>query len=169
MDLCKKFESKIKDQIRTIKELSFDRLYDPVGGYKGISNIADFQGYIYPYSFYLECKTISGNTFNFSNLTETQYEGGLAKTKFKGIYSGVLIWWYEKDITAFFDIREIKKWKDLGNKSINVKDLDKIDHILLKGKKKSVYFEYDMIDFVKRLYLRMASKYKRDCMEVKDV
>jgi hypothetical protein len=48
-------------------------------------------------------------------------------------------------------------WRDIGNKSINIKNIqdkhtERIRHIVIQGKKKRVYFEYDMENFLRKLY-----------------
>ena len=48
-DFGKAFESKFKEDFKkTFPNGSLDRIYDSVSGYKSISNIADFIGYVYP-------------------------------------------------------------------------------------------------------------------------
>lgn len=60
----KAFEKVFKeDFLNTVPGSTIDRLYDPTGGFVGISNISDYIGYAYPHIFYLECKSIQGNTF----------------------------------------------------------------------------------------------------------
>ena len=62
----KKFEEKLKSDFLKIDGVSKDRLYDPVGGFKGIKNICDYIVYMYPNIFYIECKSHEGNTFPIS-------------------------------------------------------------------------------------------------------
>ena len=80
----KQFEKKFANDFLKIENSSLDRLYDVTSGYKSISQISDFIGYIYPNIFYLECKTHKGNTFPLANLT--QYEKLLPKVGIKGWY-----------------------------------------------------------------------------------
>ena len=48
-DFGKAFESKFKEDFKkTFPNGSLDRIYDSVSGYKSISNIDDFIGYVYP-------------------------------------------------------------------------------------------------------------------------
>jgi hypothetical protein len=52
--------------------------------------VSDFIGYIYPYLFYIECKSTQGNTFPFSRLT--QLEKLAKKIGIKGVNPGAIIW-----------------------------------------------------------------------------
>ena len=56
---------------------------------RGVSNISDSIAYCYPFHFYLECKSIKGNTFPLSNLK--QYDKLIDKRPVKGIRRGVII------------------------------------------------------------------------------
>lgn len=85
----KKFEHKFEEDFLKIPGSSLDRLYDPGFGLRGVSNICDFIGYIYPNIYYLECKSKKGNTFPLTNLT--QYEKLLKKIKVRGAVVGVII------------------------------------------------------------------------------
>lgn len=143
MSKAKEFEDIIKKCLAVVPNNSITRLYDPTGGYGGVHNIADFQGYKYPYQYYLECKTTAGNTLPLTNITTGQLEGMLEQSRTPGIVAGVIIWFYEKDITCFVPINEISRLLASGYKSVNVKDLCGIQHFLLVGTKKRVYWEYD--------------------------
>jgi len=116
--LGKKFETKFKEDFKKIPESIVDRLYDVTMGYKKISQVSDFICYHFPLIFYLECKTIKGKSFPFSNLR--QYEKLLEKDGIKGVITGVIIWYYEQDIVGFVPISAIKKLKEEGKKSLNV-------------------------------------------------
>ena len=93
--LAKNFELKVKEDWLKLPNSTIERLYDPVGGYNGVRNISDFIAYAYPQIWFIECKTIKGNTFPFSNLS--QYERLLGKKGIKGVRAGAIIWFYEKD------------------------------------------------------------------------
>lgn len=44
----KKFEAIFKQDFLRLADSTIDRLYDPGFGMRGISNISDFIGYVYP-------------------------------------------------------------------------------------------------------------------------
>ena len=86
----KKWEAKFKeDFLRSVPDSTIDRLYDTMGGYIAVTNISDFIGYSYPNIFYLECKSIQGNTFPFSNLS--QYDKLTKKVGIHGVRAGVIL------------------------------------------------------------------------------
>ena len=142
----KQFEAIVRQAFEKVPGVSIDRLHDQTNGFKGSSNICDFVVYKEPYEFYFECKSIHGNTFPFTNITDKQYTGLLEKSKIPGVYAGLIIWYVDKDITIFVPINTIRIWKEQTDmKSIpsNIADKD-LDVIGLKGKKKRVFFDYEM-------------------------
>lgn len=125
-----------------------DRLNDNTAGFKGVVGICDFIVYKYPNIMYLECKSCHGNTFPLSNITQTQWNGLLEKDLFQGVYAGVMIWWIDKDVTKFVPIYDLQLFADNGAKSIR---FDTALGIEVPGKKKRVFFEYDMEKFWEEL------------------
>lgn len=87
----KKFEAKFrKDWELTVPDSLLFRIPDQVTGYYGTSqNICDFIGYCYPKLFLLETKSVHGNTFPFTNLS--QYDKLINYIDMKGVISGVII------------------------------------------------------------------------------
>lgn len=146
----KEFESVVRKAFETVDNLSVDRFPDPMRGFLGVRNICDFGLYKKPYQYYFECKTTHGNTLHFSSaISKNQLHGLLEKSNIEGVVAGILVWFIAHDITAFVPIQEIKKQIDAGKKSLNVKDLknQEINFIELRGKKKRVFFDYDMNKF----------------------
>lgn len=137
----KQFENVIKESFEKCKDISVDRLHDQTTGYMGSSNICDFIVYRYPTIMYIECKSIHGNVWSLSNLSENQYRGLLKKSKIKGVVAGVIVWWVDRDVTTFFPIEYLKHIKDYGYKSIHYENENGIK---IPGKKKKVFFDYDM-------------------------
>ena len=61
-----------------------------------------------------------------------------------GVRAGVLCWWVDKDVTKWLDINYLDCLRKLGEKSIRYDDsVGKV----ISGRKKKVYFEYDMRSF----------------------
>lgn len=146
----KQFEEIIKQAFLQVPDTSVDRLHDQTTGYLGSANICDFIIYRYPYQYYIECKTIHGNTFPLDNLTDNQRNGLLDKSRIKGVIAGVIIWWVDKDITRFIPIQTIKTLRDNKFKSIRF-DMTTLPTIEVKGKKKRVFFDYDMEALLKNI------------------
>ena len=96
----KQFEQKFFRDFKTsFPDGTIDRIYDTTNGYKTISNISDFIGYVYPNILYLECKSHQGNTFPLVNLT--QYEK--LKNEIKSM---------KEELTKLKETSNIDMWKD---------------------------------------------------------
>ena len=143
----KQFESVIKTSFEN-SNFCIDRLHDQTNGFKGSQNICDFVVFRQPNIMYLECKSCHGNTLPFSNITQTQWNGLLEKDLYCGVYAGVMIWWIDKDITKFVPIYNLQILADSGAKSIR---FDTALGIEVPGKKRRVFFEYDMEKFWEEL------------------
>lgn len=143
-NLGKKFEQKFKEDFaQSFPNGTIDRLYDVTLGYKTISQVCDFIGYDYPNIMYLECKTIKGNTFPLSNLT--QYDKLIEKKDVKGAIVGAVIWFYEHDKVVFVPIKTFEKLKDDDKKSVNIKYLEnKLYNIIeIPSIKKRIFMDSD--------------------------
>lgn len=141
----KKFEAQFKKDWLRIPNISIDRLYDTMNGYKSISQVCDYIVYHYPNIFYLEVKTHKGNTFPFSNLT--QYDKLQEKRGIRGVRAGVVLWLYEHDAIMYVSAYEISRMKHDGLKSINIKMYNdencKYKIVKIPSIKKRVFFESD--------------------------
>ena len=115
----KAWEQKIREDFVKVEGSTLDRLYDSVSGYKTISNISDFIGYIYPNIFYLEAKSCKGNTFPLTKLT--QYEKLKCKVGVPGVRVGVLLWFIEHDTVLYVPVSTVTKMLEDGKKSVNIK------------------------------------------------
>ena len=145
----KEFERQVYKNFSELENVSIDRIPDQVTRYKGSSsNICDFIVYDKPNLIYLECKTVHGSTLPFSNIRENQWNGLLEKSEIDGVIAGVMCWWVDKDVTKFIPIQLIDVLRnELGAKSIRF-DFLHPDAIYIHGKKKRVFYEYDMLQFL---------------------
>ena len=142
------FEEVVREAFVKVPNVSIDRLHDQTTGFKGSQNICDFIVYKEPYEYYFECKSVHGNTLPFSNITETQWKGLLEKSKIEGVFAGVICWWIDKDVTRFIPIQMLEILKtELIAKSIRF-DFLHPDVVYIHGKKKRVFFDYDMGEFL---------------------
>lgn len=139
--LGKKFEQKFKEDFLKIPGSTVDRLYDVTLGYKTISQVCDFIGYIYPNIAYIECKAHKGNTFPLSNLT--QYEKLLTKKDIYGAITGAVIWFYERDKVLFAPIKTIEQMKNDGKKSIKYTDNELYNIIDVPSVKRRTFMDSD--------------------------
>lgn len=142
------------ESFEKVPNVSIDRLHDQTNGFRGSQNICDFIVYKEPYEYYIECKSVHGNILPFSNITDTQWNGLLQKSQIEGVFAGVICWWVDKDITRFIPIQVLQMLKNDGKKSLNcywdscVDVYNKRYSIPeIKGKKKRVFFDYDMEEF----------------------
>ena len=104
---------------------SFDRIPDQMTGYYQISrNICDFVCYKFPYQYYIESKSTWHDRFDFSMLTDTQYQGLLDKSALQGVYALVVVLFASYQRAILLDIREIKRLIDSSTKSLNIKKID---------------------------------------------
>ena len=153
----KQFEEVVRQCFERVPNTSVIRLPDPTNGYLGIRNISDFIVYNYPNQYFIECKSVHGNTLPFSNITDNQWNGMLEMSKIKGVIAGVVCWWVDKDKTYFLPIQNLRvQREEFEKKSIGldyILDSPRTNWIEIKGKKKRVFFDYDMADFIERIKL----------------
>ena len=146
-NLGKKFEAIIGDSFRAMTDVSVDRIPDQTMKFKDRKNVSDYIVYKYPHQYYVECKSVHGNTLPIAKITQLEplWEKEVLT---KGVISGVMCWWIDKDITRWIPVEEIVKRKADGKKSIRF-DEDIEGSKTIAGRKKKVYFEYDMKTFFK--------------------
>lgn len=156
----KQFENVIREAFERVEGVSIDRLNDNTAGFKGVAGICDFIVYKEPYEYYIECKSVHGNTLSihsndpkhkYGNISNTQWEGLLEKSQIEGVTAGIICWWIDKDKTVFIPIQTLELMRTVGMKSVRYDAIDDCDGdtdmLELKGKKKRVFYEYNMEDF----------------------
>lgn len=139
----KAFEAKFLDDFSKLKDVSIDRIYDSVSGYKTISNISDFICYHSPNIFYVECKSILGNTFNLAGLR--QYNKLVKKVGIPGVRTGVIIWFRDHDKVVYVPTSEVTKMKADGVKSVHIKYLTTQEYKIIEipSRKRITYLDSD--------------------------
>ena len=140
-DYGKPFESQFKSDFLKLEGSSIDRLYDVMNGYKSIKQISDYIGYVYPYIFYLECKTHKGASIPFDKIT--QYENLKKKVGIPGVRSGVVLWLYEKDKVFYIPTNTITQIMNDGEKSVGLRHIGKYRMIEIPSTKKRVFMDSD--------------------------
>ena len=156
----KQFEGVIKESFMNVSNTSVYRLHDDMSGMYGVANVSDFIVYHYPYQYFLECKAVHGNLLSinsndpkrkYGNISNTQWEGMLELSKIKGVHCGILCWWVDHDITKFIPMQMLQSMRENGGKSIRFDCIacNGYSTIPIDGKKKRVFFEYDMNLFFK--------------------
>ena len=134
------------------------RLPDQQGGYagEGGSNPCDFLCYSGDCVLMLESKAHKGASISFNDIP--QYERQL---KYKGrhkTFTGVLVWFYEKDMIIWVSIEEMEKMVNDGEKSIGLRMIDekkpykKLYNIVkVDAQKLRTFMEADLIKLVEVL------------------
>ena len=169
MNRGKDFELSFRKQMESAN-FDVNRVADNTAGYMGGRNICDFITYLYPNIFYFELKSTKGNTLPFSNITDNQYQGLIEKEQVEGAGAGVIVWYVEKDKTFFVSANCLFNIRAEGAKSLHIEELTKRARMFdecsyfkcleIKGKKKRVFFDYNMEQFKKDLerYINYGKK-----------
>lgn len=140
----KEFEKQIRQQFESIPSVSVDRINDNVG-YSGAYNIADLIVYRKPYKYYIECKSIKGTSFPFSNINEKALVDMQYEALKKGVGCYFLIWFIDLDLTICISSDEIYlKMYGQEKKSIGVSSFQDFEYVIVEGKKKRKYFNYNL-------------------------
>lgn len=126
--LGKDAEKKIKEWLDRPEEgYDFQRIPDQMTGFYNSSNICDFVLYKYPNHYWIESKATYNPRFDFSMLTDNQYDGLLKKSKIKGVDGVVIVLFASYQRAFWISIKEIDKLKQSGKKSLNITKIDKWD------------------------------------------
>ena len=139
----KQWETKLKEDFSKLPGAYIYRVPDNMSGYKGISGISDFIAYKFPKIFFLEAKTILGNTFPLSNFT--QFDKLMTIPDVKGIHRGVMIWFQDHQAVLYVPLLTIAKMKADGKKSVNIKKIDEegYEYIRIPSVQKRVFLDSD--------------------------
>lgn len=149
MSLYKQFEHNVANQLAKIKGVYVQRLYDTMNIY-GISNPCDYIAYKKPYFYMLEMKTTAGNILPFANISRGQIDGMKKAIQVLGVIAGILVWYYDKNVTRFIPIQVILEQIAANKKSIRY-DFSDSRIIEISGLKRKVYYEYDWKTFFKEV------------------
>lgn len=117
------------------------RLKDQMNGFKETSqNPCDFLAFTNENKlFMIECKSHKGSSIGFEAMP--QYERLLNYKNIKGVYPGILIWFYEKDKVYWVPIEVAEQIYNDGEKSIGLRHIGKYNLIEVPSEKKRVYME----------------------------
>lgn len=147
----KEFEKVVREAFLAVPHTSVDRLNDQMSGFKVTSkNVSDFIVYHKPHEYYIECKSVHGNVLPLSNITPHQWASLLEKSEIDGVIAGVIVWFVDRDVTYFVPIQQLQQAEGYGKKSVRYDDTF-IKKIIIQGKKKRVFFEYDMLEFFREI------------------
>ena len=123
-DLGKKAEQKLRQWLdRPQDGYCFDRIPDQLTGFYGSKNICDFTLFKSPNMYYIESKATWADRFDFSMITDYQYENLLKKSMIANVYGVIVVLFAAEQRAFIIDIREIDKVKVSGKKSLNIKKI----------------------------------------------
>lgn len=142
----KDFEGIIKEAFERVPDTSVYRIPDQQNYYYGSKNPCDFFIYHKPVLYALECKATNKPSLPFTNITEYQWSELLKMSTISGVVAGILVWYVNHDSTKFIPIQFLETLKQNGAKSIRY-DADDLAIIEIQGRKKRVFWEYDMASF----------------------
>lgn len=139
----KQFEEKVRLGLEALEGSTVERFVDQQSGYKGSTNTSDFLMYLFPYAYYIECKTTMSNTYSIASLS--QYDKLLSKRGRKGVRAGVVLWYVNRDKVVYIPISTFEKAKKDGLKSINIKMLEDDTYRIIEipSKKLRVFMDSD--------------------------
>ena len=149
MNAGKVFEEDFRKSAESYLEIDVNRLKDPVGGQAGVRNICDFIVYTFPYIFYFELKSRQGNTLNFKEITNVQWNGLVKKSAKHGAIPGVLVDYSDHNESYFVHIDDLVQLRDVeGKKSLHIAYCR--EHgIKLHGERKRTRFAYYVQNFLR--------------------
>ena len=148
----KDFEGVVKEAFEKVSNTHVYRIPDQQNYKTGSKNPCDFFIYHKPYLYAIECKATNNSSLPFTNITEYQWSELLKMSQVTGVVSGVLCWYVNYDRTIFIPIRFLETLKQNGAKSIRFDTEDEMI-IPISGKKKRVFWEYDMDEFFRSIQL----------------
>lgn len=118
------------------------RLPDQTSGFYGSRNLCDFIAYFDGILFLIECKSHSGASIPFSDIS--QYKILSSFVGFKGIRVGVVVWLYDKDMVLYVPVQTIVQMVKDGKKSVGVKSLQEGYNIkIVPSTKMKVFMKSD--------------------------
>ena len=147
----KQFEDIIKNCFEKVPGTVVVRVHDQTTGFYGSKNPCDFLIYKKPLFMTIECKSVHGNTLPFANITDYQWEQLFKMGSVPGVTSGTICWWIDHDVTLFIPIQKLQEYKEAGFKSVRFDIFDNVGVYQILGKKKRVFFDYDMEQFLKEV------------------
>ena len=118
------------------------RLRDNVSKYRGSArNPCDFICHVGNILYMLEVKCHYGNTFPFQDLR--QYDDLITYVGLENVEIGVMIWFIDHDEELYVPIETIRKMKEDGEKSVNIRKLKDYKVIHVSSKKMRVFLDSD--------------------------
>ena len=123
-NLGKEWEDIVEEWLKE-NNICYDRIHDQMSGKKGSTNVCDYDAYIYPHMYYLECKECASSLFNMlQNISEYQWIRMLQKDTFPGVRAGYVIWMSGANRAFWVSPLTLNLYYSAGKKSVSVDDLE---------------------------------------------
>lgn len=123
-NLGKAWEDIVEEWLKE-NNICYDRIHDQMSGKKGSTNVCDYDAYIYPHMYYLECKECASSLFNMlQNISEYQWIRMLQKDTFPGVRAGYVIWMSGANRAFWVSPLTLNLYYSAGKKSVSVDDLE---------------------------------------------
>jgi penicillin-binding protein-related factor A (putative recombinase) len=124
-DLGKKAEAKIKAWLNRPQDgYCFERIPDQLTGFYGSKNICDFFCFKKPYLYFIESKATYKRRFDFTMVTDYQWDSLLSRSKIDGVYGVVIVLFASSQRAFILNIQDLENARQNNIKSLNI---DKID------------------------------------------
>jgi hypothetical protein len=123
-NLGKEWEDIVEEWLKE-NNICYDRIHDQMSGKKGSTNVCDYDAYIYPHMYYLECKECASSLFSMlQNISEYQWIHMLQKDIFPGVRAGYVIWMSRENRAFWISPLTLDLYYSAGKKSVSVDDLE---------------------------------------------
>lgn len=123
-NLGKEWEGIVQEWLEQ-HNICFDRIPDQMSGKKGSKNVCDYDAYIFPHMYYIECKECASTSFNMlQNITEYQWVNMLKKDVVPGVRAGYVIWMSAAQRAFWVSPLALELCYTAGKKSVNIDDLE---------------------------------------------
>lgn len=123
----KKAEKKILEWLDKPEQgYCIDRIKDQMTGLYGSKNISDFTFFKSPYYYYIESKATYEDRFDFSMISQYQYDEMLKKSKIDGVFGLVIVLFATYQRAFILNIKDIHMLQtEQDQHSLNIKKIDK--------------------------------------------
>ena len=148
----KSFEGVIESSFEKIPDTTVYRIPDQMSYKVGSKNPCDLFIYHKPVLYAIECKATNKPSLPFANISEYQWSELLKMSTVSGVVAGIMCWYVNHDTTVFIPIQFLETLKQNGAKSIRY-DADDMSIIRIEGKKRRVFWDYDMQSFFQSIPL----------------
>ena len=125
-DLGKKAEAKIKAWLNRPQDgYCFERIPDQLTGFYGSKNICDFFCFKKPYLYFIESKATYKQRFDFTMITDYQWDSLLSRSKIDGVYGLVIVLFASSQRAFILNIQDLENARQNNIKSLNIDKIDK--------------------------------------------